>query len=91
VSQDLLPEWFVEGETIRVADAFVVDLMFSACGETYESLLPFAVTIDFEGVAVHTLSLEGLLKTKQSSRDKDRLDRQILERALQELNKRRSG
>jgi hypothetical protein len=88
VSEDLLPEWFVEGETIRVADAFVVDLMFSVCGETYESLLPFAVTIDFEGVAVRTLSLEGLLKTKQSPRDKDKLDRQILERALQELNKR---
>jgi predicted nucleotidyltransferase len=88
VAQELLPEWFAEGETIRVADAFVVDLMFNACGETYESLLPFEVTIDFEGVSVHTLSLEGLLKTKQSSRDKDRLDRQILERALQELNKR---
>src|SRR6187200_212880 len=44
VSQDLLPEWFTEGEAIRVADAFVVDLMFSACGETYESLLPYAVT-----------------------------------------------
>jgi predicted nucleotidyltransferase len=88
VAQELLPEWFAEGETIRVADAFVVDLMFNVCGETYESLLPFAVTIDFEGVSVRTLSLEGLLKTKQSSRDKDRLDRQILERALQELNKR---
>ena len=88
VAQELLPEWFAEGETIRVADAFVVDLMFNVCGETYESLLPFAVTIDFEGVSVRTLSLEGLLKTKQSSRDKDRLDRQILERALQELNER---
>ena len=34
VSEDLMPEWFTEGETLRVADAFVVDLMFSACGET---------------------------------------------------------
>jgi hypothetical protein len=88
VSQDLLPEWFAEGENIRVADAFVVDLIFNAGDETYESLVPFAVTIEFEGVAVRTLNLEGLLKTKQSSRDKDKLDRQILERALQELNKR---
>jgi predicted nucleotidyltransferase len=87
VARDLDPEWFPEGETIRVADAFVVDLMFNACGETYESLLPYAVTIDFEGVPVRTLNLEGLLKTKQSARDKDRLDRQILERALIESRK----
>ena len=82
VAKDLDPAWFPEGETIRVADAFVVDLMFNACGETYQSLLPYAVTIDFEGVQVRTLNLEGLLKTKQTSRDKDKLDRLILERAL---------
>ena len=87
VSEELMPEWFIEGETIRVADAFVVDLMFSACGETYESLLPYAVTIDFENIPVRTLNLEGLLKTKQTSRDKDKLDRVILERALEELKK----
>ena len=60
-----------------------MDLLFKPCGESYASLLPFAVTIDFEGVPVHTLNIEGLLKTKQSSRDKDKLDRLILERALQ--------
>jgi len=87
VAKDLDPEWFEEGSTIRVADAFVVDLMFNACGETYESLLPHAATVDFEGVPVRTLNLEGLLKTKQSSRDKDRLDREVLERALRELKK----
>lgn len=88
VSEALMPEWFTEGETIRVADAFVVDLMFSACGETYASLQPYAVSIDFDGVSVRTLNLEGLLKTKQTSRDKDKLDRVVLERALEELNKR---
>lgn len=85
VAEDLLPQWFTKGETIRVADAFVVDLMFNACGETYESLQPHAVTIDFDGVAIRTIDLEGLLKTKQSSRDKDKLDRMVLERALAEF------
>ena len=61
--------------------------MFNACGETYETLLPHAITIDFDGVPVRTLNIEGLLKTKQTSRDKDKLDRLILERALRELNK----
>ena len=56
--------------------------MFNACGETYESLLQHAVTIDLDGIPVRTLDLEGLLKTKQSSCAKDRLDRVALERAL---------
>lgn len=88
VSQGLKPEWFAEGKTIRVVDAFVVDLMFNACGETYDSLLPHAVTIDFEGVPIRTLNLEGLLKTKKSAREKDMLDRLILERAILEMGKR---
>jgi hypothetical protein len=61
--------------------------MFNACGETYESLLPYAVTIDLDGVPIRTLGLEGLLKTKQSMRDKDRLDREVLERAIAESKK----
>ncbi len=89
VAKDLEPEWFAEGETIRVADAFVVDLMFNACGETYESLLPHAVTLDFDGIPVRTLDVEGLLKTKQTVRDKDKLDRDVLERALEELKRSR--
>jgi hypothetical protein len=86
-AKDLDPAWFIEGETIRVADAFVVDVMFNACGESYESLQPHAVTIDFDGVPVRTLNIEGLLKTKQTSRDKDKLDRMILERAIQANSK----
>ena len=82
VAKDMDPAWFPEGDTIRVADAFVVDLMFNACGESYESLLPYAVTIDFEGVALTTVNLGGLLKTKMTSREKDKMDRVILERAL---------
>lgn len=84
-AEEIDPAWFEEGENIRVADAFVVDLMLNAGGETYESLQPYAVTVDFEGVPVRTVSLEGLLKTKQgSSREKDAADRAVLERALQE-------
>lgn len=87
VARELDPAWFTEGDTIRVADAFVVDLMFSACGESYDSLRPHRVTIDFDGIAVRTVDLEGLLKTKQSTRDKDKLDRVILERAIEALKR----
>ena len=36
-AKDIDPVWFEEGENIRVADAFVVDIMLNACGETYET------------------------------------------------------
>jgi predicted nucleotidyltransferase len=82
VAKDLDAAWFADDETIRIADEVVVDLMFNACGETYASLLPHAVTIDLDGIAIRTLDLEGLLKTNQSGREKDRLDRLALERAI---------
>jgi hypothetical protein len=81
-AKDLDPAWFAEGDNIRVADAFVVDIMLNACGETYETLQKFAVTIDLEGTPVRTVSLEGLLRTKQTMRDKDISDRHVIERAL---------
>lgn len=84
-AKDLDPAWFEEGENIRVADAFVVDIMLNACGETYETLKQYAETLDFEGVPIRTINLEGLLLTKQTVRDKDVTDRAILERALQAL------
>ena len=82
-AKDLDPAWFEEGENIRVADAFVVDIMLNACGETYETLARYAETIDLEGIPVRTVNLEGLLRTKQTVRDKDVADRIILERALE--------
>jgi len=87
VASQLDPDWFAEGQTIRVADAFVVDLRFSACGESIETLRNHIVSIELDGIAVQTLDIEGLLKTKQTSRAKDNLDRVILERALQVLGR----
>lgn len=81
-ARDIDPSWFVQGENIRVADAFVVDVMLNACGETYETLKGFAETIDLDGLAIRTVNLEGLLRTKQTMRDKDKADRMVLERAL---------
>lgn len=81
-AKDLLPEWFAEGANIRVADAFPVDVMLNACGETFDTLKQYAVTVDLDGIPVRTVNLEGLLRTKQTMRDKDVADRHILERAL---------
>lgn len=86
-AKEIDPAWFGEGENIRVADAFVVDIMLNACGETYETLKQYAETIDLDGLPVRTVNLEGLLRTKQTLRDKDIADRVVLEQALAELRK----
>lgn len=83
VAKDIDPAWFEEGNTIRVADEFVVDVMFNACGESYESLRPFSRTACFEdGTEIRTLDLEGLLRTKQTVRGKDADDRTFIEAAI---------
>jgi predicted nucleotidyltransferase len=83
VAKELDPAWFEEGENIRIADAFVVDVMFDACGETCETLKQYVEIIDLDGLPVRTVSLEGLLLTKQTLRAKDVADRAVLERALE--------
>ena len=85
-AKDIDPAWFEEGENIRVADAFVVNIMLNAAGETYETLKQFAEMLDLDGIPVRTINLEGLLRTKQTMRDKDMADRIVLERALEALH-----
>jgi hypothetical protein len=84
-AKDIDSAWFEKGENIRVADEFVVDIMLNAGGETYETLNRFADLIDLDGIPVRTINLEGLLRTKQTMRDKDVADRVVLERALETL------
>jgi hypothetical protein len=86
-ARDIEPEWFEEGENIRVADVFVVDIMLNANGQTYETLSGFSETLDLDGIPVRTVSLEGLLLTKQTMRDKDVSDRLVLERAIEVLRR----
>ena len=90
-SRDLDPEWFEvpadAPENIRVADDLLIDLLFAANGETYESLQPHVRSLDIDGVCIRTLDIEGLLKTKTDYRDKDRIDREALERLRAQLRR----
>lgn len=88
-AKDLEPAWFEQGENIRVADAFVVDILLNANGLSYETLRQHAQTLDLDGVPVCTIDLEGLLLTKQTMREKDIADRILIERALEVLRSRR--
>ena len=88
-ASELRPEWFDAGtgepENIRVADELLIDLLFAANGETYESLQPHMRTLNVDGVDITTLDIEGLLKTKTAHREKDLLDRRALSRILEQL------
>ena len=90
-AKELDPGWFDSdsgsSENIRIADDLLIDLLFVANGETWESLQPYVTTIDVEGVPVVTLNIEGLLRTKTDYRDKDRIDREALTRLLGELRR----
>jgi predicted nucleotidyltransferase len=85
-AKGLEPDWFEEGENIRVADAFVVDIMLNANGQTFETLKQHVQIVDVDGMKVRTLSLEGLLLTKRTMREKDRQDCVVIERAIAVLN-----
>ena len=82
-ASEIDPAWFTEGENIRVADEVTVDLLFSPCAQTYEMLKPFEEVIDLDGVPVRTVSLEGLLLTKQTQRPQDIQDSLVLRRAIE--------
>lgn len=84
-ARDLEPRWFEEGENIRVADEIIVDLLVTANGETYETLAQYSETTYLDEIPVKTVNLPGLLLTKQTSREKDVADREVLVRAIDAL------
>jgi len=88
-AQGIEPAWFSEGENIRVADEYVIDIMLNANGETFESLYPYLEYKEIDGITVPVASMEGLLKTKLTGREKDIPDRLFLERYISDEKNRR--
>lgn len=89
-SRELDAEWFVptaDGnvENIRIADDLLFYLLFSANGETYESVQTYVRELTIEGTPVKVLNIDGLIKTKTNYREKDLLDKQVLSRIRDDL------
>jgi hypothetical protein len=63
---------------VRVADEIVVDLMKSACGIEYDEASRSVTAVAIDGVTIPFASPRLLWRTKQTLRDKDRLDRAFL-------------
>ena len=77
---------------LRVNDEFTVDVMPSIAGHSWNEMQPYIMqpyieTIDFEGINLKLLNLDGLLITKQGVRPKDQMDAALLRRALAALGK----
>lgn len=73
-----LAQWIV----VRVNDDITVDLMTAACGVSYEEAV---IGIEFEvidGVSIPFAGAELMLKMKQSSREKDVVDRSFLQQLI---------
>lgn len=83
-AKDIDLSWFDEKDTIRLADEIVVDILFNAAGETYDSLKKYIEIIEIDGIPLKTLNLEGLALTKKTFREKDLIDKLALEKALKE-------
>ena len=67
---------------VRVADEVVVDLMGSACGIDFEAARSEIDWREIEGIQIPFASPNLLLKTKQTVREKDEIDRLYLKRIL---------
>ena len=91
-SAELDAGWFEaradgEVENIRVADEILLDLLFAANGETYESIQTCIRDIEIDGTPVKVLNIDGLLRTKTDYREKDVLDKLVLTRIRDALVK----
>jgi len=83
------PDVFADDKryALRVNDEFTVDVMPSIAGHSWNEMQSYIETIDFEGINLKLLNLEGLLLTKQGVRPKDQMDAAVLRRALAALGK----
>ncbi|MCX6545608.1 MAG: nucleotidyl transferase AbiEii/AbiGii toxin family protein [Acidobacteria bacterium] len=69
---------------VRVADEFLVDLMGRACGLSYADVVADAESRQLEGVSVLVASPATLIRTKQTARAQDALDRAFLEGVIRD-------
>lgn len=89
-AEELEADWFEprsgEVENIRVADELLIDLLFAANGETYETVQPYVRELTIDDVPIRVLNIDGLIRTKTDYREKDLLDKQVLLRIKHELD-----
>ena len=81
-ARELTPDDFVENIVIKIADEVEVDVSTQAWTVTYAEAAPNALNAEVDGVTVPYLSLPDLIRSKQTHRDQDRVDVEMLRRLL---------
>ena len=69
---------------VRVADEVIVDLMGRACGQSYDDVVVDAEEIVLGGVPVKVASPAALIRTKNTNRPQDAIDRAFLDGVIRE-------
>jgi hypothetical protein len=80
--RDMTPDDLETYVVVRVADEIVVDLMKSACGITYAEASRMIGEVEIEGVRIPFANARLLWLTKDTVRDKDKVDRAFLAQLL---------
>jgi folate-dependent phosphoribosylglycinamide formyltransferase PurN len=81
-ARELVPNDFKENIVIKIADEVEVDVSTQAWTVRYSEAVTNALSKDVEGVLVPFLSIEDLIRSKQTHRDQDRVDVEMLRRLL---------
>jgi hypothetical protein len=80
--RDMAPDDLDRYVVVRVADEIVVDLMKSACGITYAEASQMVGEVEIERVSIPFANAQLLWRTKDTARDKDKVDRAFLAQLL---------
>ncbi|HEY5811661.1 MAG TPA: hypothetical protein VIT23_03290 [Terrimicrobiaceae bacterium] len=81
-ARELKAEDFVENVVIKIADEVEVDVSTKAWTVTYAEAIGNAQMVVINGIRVPYLSLQDLIRSKQTYRDQDRADVERLRRLL---------
>jgi folate-dependent phosphoribosylglycinamide formyltransferase PurN len=81
-ARELVPNDFKENIVIKIADEVEVDVSTQAWTVRYSEAVTNALSKEVEGVLVPFLSIEDLIRSKQTHRDQDRIDVEMLRRLL---------
>lgn len=87
----LRPEWMDKGHSTALEGQIFIDLLYVAAGQSFENLQHHLQTVNFNGVSVVTLDVDGMLVTKKTTRESDIPDRLKLERLRNALRAQAGG
>lgn len=71
----LRPEWMDKGFSTALEGEINIDLLYVAASQSFEGLRDHIRIVSFDGVPVVTLDVDGMLITKQTTRESDVPDR----------------